>query len=792
MRIPLCEKIFVTAIGVLLLTGSLLACVGNVLDNTADGGIIIHSGNYEGIPSTDPNDGKFVLIASSGHATIESKVVANIGIPANESTFEVGIFDGDVGQHWDYDGDLPTSYALYMDPLKNGTTAMFVKSWSSSSGILPDDDWYTESFSVSPDAQAPSGNYFYRLVAEWEGGTPSLGLNDFKIRTTGQISFDPGHEFGFAGGPQANMDPDFGTPDNTYDGEWCYNFYVPIATPRVVFLDGDADHIYDTDDPNTPSTDPYKEGKNWGSPPDDNPNPKYGISPNIHVVVTDPDGNTYLNSNPSGNQEWEIFSIGDLPDDDYSVNYSLSPGLWKYEVKGMDAHNANFLEATYEVFVCGSTPPLPVNPPPEVGPDHTEDVFGGAIYYYPHTVTNKGVTQAFDLTGESTLGWFAGIYEDSNANGVYDAGEPEVSITPNLDTNETYYVLVAADIPSGPPGTTDTITSTASSRIEWAVQDSASDEISILANQPPNPNAGGPYLANEGETLLLDASASTDPDGDALEYMWDVDDDGIFETNYSSNPILGFTFGDDHTGTVRLRVTDGTYVIETTSDVTILNAAPSVQGYLDSRVLTGITFRIAGEKWHDVEFFLYEDGTEVAYAQIVRYPGSPDDQAVTVSGLNISLSSEYSVLALYTPMDDPINGQMWGSTPAWVILDFDDGNETRIHHTFNVRHNETWTWEIERLNEYFAGHNFTFHASASDPGSDDLTFMWDWGDNSTETRTYFNDGIGPDPYPSADVNPISVDDVATHSFPGGGTYVVTLTVTDDDGGSTVITFAVSI
>ncbi|MFQ5911335.1 MAG: PKD domain-containing protein, partial [Thermoplasmata archaeon] len=608
MRYPLFERIFVTAIGALLLTGSLLASMGNVADNDADNGIIIHSGSYEGIPSADSDDGKFLLIAGSGHQTIAgTEVVAYIGIPENESTFEVGIFDGDIGLHWDFSGEGTTSFTLYMDPLKNGTTANPVATWTSDD--CPDDDWYTQNFTVSAGAQAPSGNYFYMLRVEWQGGIPQSGLNDFKIRTTAQISLASGHEFGFAGGPQnLGFDPGFG-PENTYDGLWCYNFYIPIETSRVVFRDGDADIKYDTDDPNSPPP----EGDNDGNPPDDN-HLDWGddvrVSPNIYVVVTDPDGNIYQNSNPSGNGEWELFTIGNLPDDDYEVNYTLSPGLWQYEVKGMDAHNANFLETTYEIFVCGATPPLPVNPPPEVDPDHTEDVLGGATYYYSHSITNKGLAQAYNLMGESTLGWFAGIFEDSNGDGVHDPGEPEVSQTPDLNTNESYYVLVAVDVPSGPPGTTDTVTLTASSRIEWAIRDSASDEISILVNQPPNPNAGGPYLANEGETLLLDASASTDPDGDALEYMWDVDDDGIFETNYSVNPIFSFTFGDDHTGTVRLRVTDGTYVVETNSSVTIPNVAPSVQGYFDPRALSGITFRIAGEKWHDVEFHLYEDGTE--------------------------------------------------------------------------------------------------------------------------------------------------------------------------------------
>ncbi|MFQ6106889.1 MAG: PKD domain-containing protein, partial [Thermoplasmata archaeon] len=603
MRIPLSNNIFVTAIGALLLTAGLLACVGNVADDVWDGGVAIRSGSYEGIPSADPDDGKFVLIAGSSHQTIAgTEVVAYIGIPENESTFEVGIFDGDIGLHWDFSGEGTTSFTLYMDPLKNGTTANVVATWTSD--VCPDDDWYTQNFTVSPGAQAPSGNYFYRLLVEWQGGTPQSGLNDFKIRTTAQVSLASGHEFGFAGGPQnLGFDPGFG-PENTYDGHWCYNFYVPIQTNRVVFRDGDADIKYDTDDPNSPPP----EGDNDGNPPDDNYlnwGDDVRVSPNIYVVVTDPNGNTYQNSNPSGDSEWELFTIGNLSDDDYTVNYTLSPGLWQYEVKGMDAHNANFLETTYEIFVCGATPPLPINPPPEVDPDYTEDVIGGATYYYSHTITNKGVAQAYNLVGESVLGWFARIYEDSNSNGIYDVGEPEVNITPNLDTNDMYHVLVAVDVPIGPPGATDTISLTASSRIEWAVQDTAYDEIGILENQPPFPDAGGPYLVFEGDTIIFDASGSYDLEGDSLQFMWDVDDDGSFETNYSSSPTYSFTFGDDFNGTARLRVTDGTYEVEATADVAVLNVAPSVQGYFDPRILAGMTFRIAGEKWHDVEFFLY-------------------------------------------------------------------------------------------------------------------------------------------------------------------------------------------
>jgi len=195
-------------------------------------------------------------------------------------------------------------------------------------------------------------------------------------------------------------------------------------------------------------------------------------------------------------------------------------------------------------------------------------------------------------------------------------------------------------------------------------------------------------------------------------------------------------------------------------------------------------FRIAGEKWHNVEIHLYEDGTEVGYADITRYPGSPNDQMVALGDLSIDFSKEYSAVAYYTPEDDLINGQIEGATPAWVIIQYQDGEE-RIHHTFNVNHQHTWTWEIEDFSPYFLGHNITFVATASDPGSDDLTFTWDWGDGNSTESVHYNDGLGPDPYPSPDVSPIVVRDVQRHAFYAEDDYTLTLAVRDDDGGTDV-------
>ena len=90
-------------------------------------------------------------------------------------------------------------------------------------------------------------------------------------------------------------------------------------------------------------------------------------------------------------------------------------------------------------------------------------------------------------------------------------------------------------------------------------------------NQSPIANAAGPYEAMVGELLTFDGSASYDPEGRSLFYRWDIDDDGTWDTDWSSAPTLsGEAYGATYKGSLRLEVTDGWISAIDTADVTIV------------------------------------------------------------------------------------------------------------------------------------------------------------------------------------------------------------------------------
>jgi len=110
--------------------------------------------------------------------------------------------------------------------------------------------------------------------------------------------------------------------------------------------------------------------------------------------------------------------------------------------------------------------------------------------------------------------------------------------------------------------------------IDWDIYEMTLGGI----NQPPIANAGISYVSMESTSITFDASASYDLDGDLLQYRWDFDNDGTWDTDWSNNPFASNTWTDEWIGTAKVEVSDGDYTDTNTNTaiVTVNNVAPSI------------------------------------------------------------------------------------------------------------------------------------------------------------------------------------------------------------------------
>lgn len=168
--------------------------------------------------------------------------------------------------------------------------------------------------------------------------------------------------------------------------------------------------------------------------------------------------------------------------------------------------------------------------------------------------------------------------------------------------------------------------------------DSESDTVIITVNEAqqtntaPVANAGADQNVEQGETVQLDGSASSDADGDALTYAWRFDSvpDGS-TASLSESDAVNPTFDADIAGSfiLSLLVSDGT--IESSADsVTIsvtdpepVNTAPTADAGIDQEIVQGATVQLNGSGSLD------PDGNSLTYEW--GFLERPDNSVATLS-----------------------------------------------------------------------------------------------------------------------------------------------------------------
>ena len=457
---------------------------------------------YTGFPSLNETDGKFLSIAGDDVAggMNDQTVYLWIRIPGDQTSFEIGIFDGDQGGYWDITwGDNPdtSNWRFFYDPDKDGNGNGRVSEGNGGSWTnldMSDNAWTTRFYPTSEKARMADGNFLYLLIVSWNRADDSDDLNGFKVRSTGQVSYVLGKTFAVIGapinvqgdrdGPGADTDLPF-----SYDGDWRFSFWVPAGRTKINLEEGDADH-----------------GPN-GNPPDDNAdNPALSVAPDIRYEILSPGGVTiFPNVQPSGNME----GLNDLVVHEHDYGSILPPGLYTWHWYGQDSHNQTIIKATYELFTPGI----------DIFPDNAQNAEPGAIVEYKHTVSNKdNKTRTINLLPSSSMGWQITLYAADGVTLLGDTdgdGKKDVGLVAGFASRD---IVAKIQVPHNAVAHTEDVTTIkASARIEelqTEVFDWVRDTTTVIQANPPAIN------------LVKGVDKTAEKPGGTLTYSIEVGNNG--------------------------------------------------------------------------------------------------------------------------------------------------------------------------------------------------------------------------------------------------------------------------
>lgn len=279
--------------------------------------------------------------------------------------------------------------------------------------------------------------------------------------------------------------------------------------------------------------------------------------------------------------------------------------------------------------------------------------------------------------------------------------------------------------------------------------DPNSSLLKVFPNKPPVVSAGGPYSGNESTEIILNASGSYDPEGDGLEYRWDLDNNGDWDTPWQSRTTQSITNCKPYSGTVRVQCKDSLGLTgESVAYVNIVNVDPAVNAGKD---------------------LIVNEGSLVQFNGTFSDPGCEDLTPNWIFGDGIIESGMSSTTHSYGdngeyPVTLTVTDGSGGVGQSTLIV--------KVNNCAPVATIDSMSQPTSRM--IFAGDQLTFYARFTDAGwLDRHTSTWDFGDGTSTTGTLTERNVKPIATGSSVVKKI---------YSRSGTYKVVLTIKDDDGG----------
>jgi len=164
------------------------------------------------------------------------------------------------------------------------------------------------------------------------------------------------------------------------------------------------------------------------------------------------------------------------------------------------------------------------------------------------------------------------------------------------------------------------------------------DDIEVQVEsgtKPPVAAVNGPFTGQEGSPVSMSAAASSDPDADALTYLWSFGDGTT-----GMGATVSHTYAQDGSFNVRLIVRDPRGLADTAmTTATVSNVAPVIAAFAGASLLPGETYTASGS---------FTDPGDDPWTATVDYGDGSGVNPLLLSGKTFSLSHTYVSAGTFT------------------------------------------------------------------------------------------------------------------------------------------------